>query len=105
MLLRRIAIAILRRRPEVDHRPVKPARDSIRKPKPGIRCDALSPTASHKQLVAHRPRHRDPAIDRAPALTAVDVLEADFIDTGSATVDISLHSDTPRSSRCVVHRH
>lgn len=62
------------------------------------------PTATAcEQLVPERPRRSDPAGDRAPALLAASVLEADFVHARGAPIDVALDADSARGGAVFGH--
>jgi hypothetical protein len=68
MLRERVAVALLRASPKIQHRPVQPLRCGVDQTQPTV-SDDLPSAAAGKQLVPQSPRRSDPAGDRAPALT------------------------------------
>ena len=102
VLLHRIAVAGLRRGPEIHHRTLEPLRRRIAEAQSSVGCDSLATRPADEQLVANCTGGGDSAIDGSPPLPAGSVLEADLVHARRPAVDIPLHAHTTGSGAAVI---
>lgn len=96
MMLDRVAVARPCRRPEVNHRPSEPLIGRVAQPQATVVHDPFATRTLREEPVSHSASRLDAPIDGPPPLLAADVLEADLVDTGRATINVALDPDAPR---------
>ena len=95
MPLDRVAVALPRRRPQIDDRPGSHRSAASPKRRRGVRDDAFASPALRQELVPDCSRGGDAAVHGPPSLPAGSVLESDLIDTRRPLVDIAIDPYAP----------
>src|SRR5207245_3371213 len=93
MLIKRVPVAALGRRTQVDDRSGKPLGGCITKPKARTRRYALPTSLAGEQLITDGPGSGDPSFDFPPSLLADRVSEANLVGAGGPPIDVPLHTD------------